>query len=63
MLDLTGSMSDMIEASKKKLVSIIDSVVNESENLRVRAAFVGYRDIGDSDHFYVVDFTNNVKFV
>ena len=63
MLDMTGSMSSMIEASKKKLVSIIDNVVNESENLQVRAAFVGYRDIGDNDHFYVVDFTNNVKFV
>ena len=63
MLDMTGSMGDMIEASKRKLVSIIDNVVNESENLQVRAAFVGYRDIGDSDHFYKIDFTSDVKHV
>ena len=63
MLDMTGSMGDMIEASKRKLVSIIDNIVNESEDLRVRAAFVGYRDIGDNEHFYKVDFTSDVRHV
>jgi len=46
-LDCTGSMGSWITRSKDTLVQIIDTVKSENVGLKVRVAFVAYRDISD----------------
>jgi len=63
-MDCTGSMSAWIEHSKTTLKSVIDDIVEENENLKVRVAFVGFRDFGDGDIiFSVQDFTFDIPTV
>ena len=51
MLDCTGSMCSWIQRSKETLTGIIKNVKDEHAGLTVRVAFVGYRDIGDTNRF------------
>lgn len=45
LLDCSGSMSSWIERAKKTLQEIVDNIVKSSGgNLKVRVAFIGYRD-------------------
>ena len=44
-MDCTGSMASWIDRAKKTLYAIIDNVIKSSKgNLKVRVAFIGYRD-------------------
>jgi len=63
-MDCTGSMSAWIEHSKTTLKSVIDDIVKENKDLKVRVAFVGFRDFGDGDDiFSVQDFTFDIPTV
>ena len=62
-MDCTGSMQKWIDRAKETLIEIVDKVVKECEedvDLTVRISFVGYRDIGDTDIFEILPFTNDI---
>jgi len=48
LMDCTSSMSSWIARSKDTLKEIIDTVKSQNTGLKVRVAFVGYRDIKDA---------------
>ena len=59
--DCTGSMSSWMTRAKETLRSIIDNVLSTHQGLKVRIAFVGYRDFCDGPRQYAVhDFTTNI---
>lgn len=63
-MDCTASMSAWIEHSKTTLKSVIDDIVKENQNLKVRVAFVGFRDFGDgNDIFSIQDFSFDIPTV
>lgn len=60
-MDCTSSMNSWIARSKDTLKEIIDKVKHENEGLTVRVAFVGYRDIKDTERFTIQEFTEDVE--
>ena len=63
-LDCTASMYSWIQRSKDTLKTIIDQVKKENPSLKVRVAFVGYRDFGDGAKQYsTIDFSENLDIV
>jgi len=60
-MDCTGSMSAWIEHSKTTLKTVIDDIVSDNEDVRVRVAFVGFRDFVDDDIFVIKDFTFDIN--
>lgn len=61
LLDCTSSMGSHIEAAKASMKDIVRRVKRTNQGLQFRAAVVGYRDIGDSPRFEVLDFTTSVE--
>lgn len=67
LMDCTSSMQSWIEATKSKLVAIMQDLRRQFESqiqglaLEVRVAFVGYRDFCDKEQFVVKDFTDNIE--
>ena len=59
-LDCTGSMGNWIERSKDTLKTIVDQVQSTNKGLKIRVAFVGYRDFGDKEQFGILDFSENM---
>ena len=53
-------MSSWIARSKETLKQIIDHVKNENVGIKARVAFVGYRDIKDTQRFTIQDFTEDI---
>ncbi len=62
-MDCTSSMSSWIARSKDTLKEIIDTVKSQNTGLKVRVAFVGYRDIKDSQRFTIQEFTEDIELV
>ena len=62
MMDLTGSMSNEINAMGNKMVDVFDTLRAKHPTKRFRIAFVGYRDydVSDKERFIVIDFTDNI---
>jgi len=60
LLDETASMMSWIERSKETLKGIIANVKEDYNGLKVRVAFVGYRDIGDKPRFEVFQFSEDL---
>lgn len=59
--DCTSSMSAWIERAKNTLKQIIDNIQKEFSKLKVRVAFVGYRDFCDGDLLYSIkNFTEDI---
>ena len=57
-------MCSWIVRSKETLKTIIDQVKAENPKLKVRVAFVGYRDFGDgADQYSTIDFQEDVSSV
>ena len=57
-------MWSWIQRAKDTLRDIIDNVQAENPTLKVRVAFVGYRDFGDGkDQYSTIDFTENPEIV
>jgi aryl-phospho-beta-D-glucosidase BglC (GH1 family) len=54
-------MSQWIKRSKDALNEIIDSVKSANPELKIRVAFVGYRDVQDHPRFSIKEFTENIK--
>lgn len=48
-MDCTGSMQSWIDDCKKCLVDTIDMIVGTRPDMKVRVAFVGYRDFKDKE--------------
>ena len=63
LMDCTGSMSSWITRSKDTLKEIIDAVKSQNTGLKVRVAFVGYRDIEHSQRFTIQEFTDDIELV
>lgn len=61
-MDCTGSMSAWIKHSKTTLNSVIDTIAR-NDSLKVRVAFVGFRDFVDDDIFAIQDFTFDIDTV
>ena len=59
-LDCTGSMGSWIERAKDTLKTIVDQVKSTNKALKIRVAFVGYRDFGDREQFGILDFSENM---
>lgn len=63
-LDTTGSMSGLIEGSKKKIWSIANRILAETDDLALSAevhfSLVGYRDKGDEYVTLVTDLTQDI---
>ena len=57
LMDITSSMQEWIERSKETLHEIINNIKTQNKDLQVRVAFVGYRDIRDTERFCVMNFT------
>lgn len=60
LMDCTSSMQEWIERSKETLHEIINNIKVQSKDLKVRVAFVGYRDISDTERFCVAPFTSDL---
>lgn len=59
--DCTGSMGSWMNRAKETLRDIIKNVLEAHKELKVRIAFVGYRDFCDgANQFAVKDFTENI---
>jgi molybdenum cofactor biosynthesis enzyme MoaA len=56
-------MGKWIERSKETLKGIIENVRKDYEGLKVRVAFVGYRDINDKSRFEIMDFSEDLDAV
>jgi len=48
-MDITFSMDEWVDAAKEELKKIIDYVLKEYKDTKVRIAFVGYRDHCDKN--------------
>lgn len=59
-MDCTGSMSAWMDHCKATLNTVIDNIVKENEKLKVRVAFVGFRDFTDSKIFAIHDLSFDV---
>ena len=57
--DCTGSMDKWILAVKKELKNIISYIIENNPYVKVKMAFLGYRDIKDSKRFEIKDFTDD----
>ena len=62
-MDCTKSMSSWIARSKDTLKEIIDAVKSQNTGLKVRVAFVGYRDIKVIERFTIQEFTDDIELV
>ena len=60
LMDCTSSMSSWIARSKDTLKEIIDQIKSGNRGLKIRVAFVGYRDIKDTERFTIQEFTDDV---
>ena len=60
-LDCTGSMESFIASAKKSIRDIIERLRSTNRSINLRLAVVGYRDIGDSKRFEVLDFVSSVS--
>ena len=57
-------MGMWIQRSKETLSQIIDSIKAKNTGLKVRVAFVAYRDITDGNlRFDITDFTENIDLI
>ena len=63
LMDCTSSMSSWIVRSKDTLKEIIDSVKSQNPALKVRVAFVGYRDIRETHRFSIQEFSEDIELV
>lgn len=65
LMDCTSSMSSWIKQSSENLVQILETVKQKCNyKAKIRAAYVGYRDfgdIGDKNHFDIIDYTTDLK--
>ncbi|CAM9481056.1 unnamed protein product [Pylaiella littoralis] len=55
-MDCTGSMQRWIDQAKNKLMDIIVKTKRDHGHIRMRVAFVGYRDFGDRVQYERFDF-------
>ena len=53
-------MAQWIKRSKDTLSEIIDSVTEANPELKVRVAFVGYRDVQDHPRFSIKEFSEKI---
>lgn len=60
MLDCTASMSSWINRSKETLKEILNNIKEQYKGLKVRCAFVGYRDINDHNRHDVFPFSEDI---
>jgi molybdenum cofactor biosynthesis enzyme MoaA len=60
MLDCTASMRSWIVRSKETLADILKNIKKDYAGLKVRVAFVGYRDITDRDRFEIFNFSEDL---
>jgi len=60
MLDCTASMCSWINRSKETLADILKNIKKDYAGLKVRVAFVGYRDITDSNRFEIFNFSEDL---
>jgi hypothetical protein len=60
MLDCTASMCSWINRSKETLADILKNIKKDYAGLKVRVAFVGYRDITDRDRFEIFNFSEDL---
>lgn len=62
LVDNTGSMHSCIDAVKTKINSTVKQVRVVYPELKIRLAFVGYRDVGDgSARFSVLNFVDEIS--
>ena len=53
LMDCTSSMSTWIDRAKETLLQIIQNICGSCSGLKVRAAFLGYRDHKDTIRFCI----------
>lgn len=58
-LDCTASMEQWIEAAKQRINVILEELQHEHPNFKIYAAFIGYRDFGETYHY--MKFTNDFE--
>ena len=57
--DCTKSMGSWILEVKNELKSIISFIIKNNPLVKIKAAFVGYRDIKEKERFEIQDFTDD----
>lgn len=62
-MDLTGSMGSWISSAQDQLCKIVDDIRAEHANVKVRVAFVGYRDHSDTDRLVTTTLSSDVEHV
>lgn len=55
-IDVTGSMGDELSYLKSELENVVKRVVAENTGVRIRLSILCYRDDGDEEKFFYVDF-------
>src|SRR3981189_2612969 len=60
-LDTTGRMGGVIEASKRKIWSIATAIVDSNPDADIRMGLVAYRDIGDDYVTRTFDLTADIQ--
>lgn len=59
-IDCTGSMASYIASVKDSIQNIVERIRATNENLSLRLAVVGYRDIEDCPRFEVLNFVDSI---
>ena len=62
-MDCTGSMGSWINQARDCLGIVIDNLKAKFKKYKFRLAFVGYRDIQDSDRFSIHPFSEDIEAV
>ena len=61
MIDATGSLEHYIKSVKDANHDIVSRVQKTFRNVKIRVAFVAYRDYGDhANHFEILDIMENI---
>lgn len=64
LIDATGSMRNVIQAAKDKILEIVERSADAPfpmEGWKLRLGFIAYRDFGIAPQFVVQDFTSNAE--
>jgi len=60
-IDITESMEDLLDETRNSIKYILDKIKSESPGIVIRFACQCFRDYGDPDQYYEMDFVTDVE--
>ena len=59
LMDLTGSMGDYVDNTKKELINVMNKIIDSFNGIDINLGFIGYKDVSEhsNNDFIDMDFT------